>query len=346
MPPYLAEPWCQFIAELGFTPTLDGPYDTLMQGWRATIGKLAARYTFPAPDPTIHTEDLIADGVRVRMYTPPPDTDSEPPTSNLPLALYFHAGGWIMGSVDEEDGFVRALCKLTHSTILSVAYRLAPAHRFPAPLDDCVAVARWALARFPTAQLTLIGASAGGNLALATALSLLDADADADADAEDALSARIAGVACLAPVTIHPDAVPTNLKERYTSYAENDRCTVNTGSAMRTFFECYGAPPGDPRVSVLLHAKVAGLRRVYLAVGGADTLRDDVRLFVERLEEEKKEGEEGEEGGGGGGVVAVRWDEFAGFPHFSWLFPAEVLRPHQAEFMGNLVRGVKWVQEE
>ncbi|KIA75625.1 lipase/esterase [Aspergillus ustus] len=362
MLPQIAEPWRQFTEELGFTPALDGPYDTLMQGWRSIMGKLLARYTFPAPDLTVHTEDVSADGVRVRIYTPPalsetgpgpePDTHTEAsipgpsPDDLFPVALYFHAGGWIMGSVDEEDGFVRALCKLTRSRILSIDYRLAPAHPFPIPLNDCLAAARWALATFPSQSIALIGASAGGNMALATALSLIESE-DENASKSEAQS-RIQGVVALAPVTIHPDAVPAHLHDsnKYTSYAENDRATINTESAMRTFFDCYGAPPDDPRVSVLLHPRLSALsgkctgtgrRRVYLAVGGADTLRDDVRLLAERLREEQEGGDEAT-------GVAVQLDEYPGFPHFSWLFPAGVLGGHQREFMGNLVRGIKWVQ--
>ncbi|KAL2867502.1 Alpha/Beta hydrolase protein [Aspergillus lucknowensis] len=305
----------QFIEELGISPALDGPYDNLMQGWKTILGTLIARYTFPAPDTTVHTEDVTANGVRVRIYTPPE-------AENPPVALYFHAGGWVMGSVDEEDGFVRALSKATGAKILSVAYRLAPQFPFPLPLEDCVNAARWALdntCSSASQTVTLIGASAGGNMALSTALALIEAG----------LGERVAGVVGLAPVTVHPDAVPREILERggYTSYAENDRVTVNTGSAMRTFFDCYGADPGDPRLSVLLHPRLSELRRVYLAVGGADTLRDDARLMEKALAERG---------------VSVQLDEYPGFPHFSWLFPCPALRTHQGEFFGNLVKAVGW----
>ncbi|KAL2819639.1 Alpha/Beta hydrolase protein [Aspergillus cavernicola] len=309
----LAGPWLQFVEELGISPILDGPYENLMQGWKTILGKLMTRYSFPPPDMSVHTEDEEVNGVRVRIYTPPDTVDP-------PVALYFHAGGWVMGSVDEEDGFSRALSKLSGTKILSVDYRLAPEFPFPTPLEDCVEVARWALDRYPSQSVAFIGASAGGNMAFSTALALID----------QGRGDRVKGVVGLAPVTVHPDAVPDTKKVQYTSYRENDRVTVNTDSAMRTFLECYGAPPDDPRVSCLLHPRLGELGKVYMAVGGADTLRDDVRLMKEALAEL---------------AVSVQCDEYPGYPHFSWLFPCPALKGHQGEFFGNLIRGIRWVEE-
>ncbi|KAL4898955.1 hypothetical protein BDW74DRAFT_189635 [Aspergillus multicolor] len=312
----------KFIEELGMSPTLDGPYDKLMKGWKNILAELMARYRFAPPDLSIQTQDKIVNGVRTRIYTPPaPESWSATDDATLPIALYFHAGGWVTGSIDEEDAFVRSLSKFTRTTIVSVGYRLAPEFQFPIPLDDCVAMAQWTLTTYPGRSVSLIGASAGGNLAFSTALSLIDCG----------LGDRVQGVVALAPVTIHPAAVPAEILARgeYTSYAENDRLTINTGSAMRTFLECYGAPPADPRLSCLLHPRLAELGRVYVAVGGADTLRDDVRLMKGALDERG---------------VPVQCDEYPGYPHFSWLFPSPALREHQALFFENLVRGVRWVR--
>lgn len=284
-----------------------------MQGWGAIFGKLMTLYKFPPPDPTVKTEDRIVNGIRTRIYVPPDVVDP-------PVALYFHAGGWIMGGVDEEDGFSRALSKACGTTILSVGYRLAPAYQFPTPLEDCVNVAHWALEAYPSKPVSFIGASAGGNLAFSTALSLID----------KGLGDRVQGVIGIAPVTVHPDAIPVEKQAQYTSYRENDRVTINTGSAMRTFLDCYGAPPDDPRLSCLLHPRLGELNKAYMAIGGADTLRDDVRLMKQALAEL---------------AVPVRCDEYAGCPHFSWLFPSPALQGHQEEFFGNLVRGIQWVQK-
>ncbi|KAL4917417.1 Alpha/Beta hydrolase protein [Aspergillus aurantiobrunneus] len=309
----LAAPWRQFVDELGISPALDGPYENLMQGWKAIFGRLVSLYRFPPLDLSVQTEDKIVNGIRTRIYEPPGVVDP-------PVALYFHAGGWVMGGVDEEDGFSRALSKMARTKILSVEYRLAPEFQFTAPLEDCINVAQWALATHPSQSVSFIGASAGGNLAFSTALALI----------EKGLGDRVQGVIALAPITVHPDAVPQHKQAQYTSYRENDRVTINTGSAMRTFLECYGAPAYNPLLSCLLHPRLGDLKKVYMAIGGADTLRDDVRLMQEALTELD---------------VAVQCDEYPGFPHFSWLFPSPALKEHQAQFFGNLIGGIRWVQE-
>jgi versiconal hemiacetal acetate esterase len=269
------------------------------------------RYSFPAPDPSVRTEDIEVSGVRVCTYIPP---DVVAP----PVALYFHGGGWVMGSVEEEDGFCRALSKLSGTKIVSVEYRLAPEFPFPIPLEDCVQAAEWALETHPSQSVAVFGTSAGGNLAFCTALTLID----------KGLGERVQGVVGLAPVTVHPDAVPPENKAQHTSYTENDRLTINTGSAMRAFLDCYGAPPLHPQLSCVLHPRLAGLNKVYMAVGGADTLRDDVRLMQTTLTE---------------AGVPVLCDEYPGYPHYSWLFPCPALKEHQGQFFGDLVRGIRWV---
>nr|ACH72902.1 AflJ [Aspergillus ochraceoroseus] len=307
----IASPWRQFVEELGTSPALDGPYENLMQGWKTLLGRLMSRYSFPPPDLSVETQDVMVNQILVRTYTPPG-------VSHPPDALYFHGGGWVMGSAEEEDGFCRALSKLSGTKLLSVAYRMAPECRFPAPLEDGIEVAEWAMDTHPSQSVAFFGTSAGGNLAFSTALALI----------EKGLGDRVQGVVGLAPVTVHPDAVPAGKEAQYTSYTENDRVTINTSSAMRVFLECYGASPQDPRLSCLLHPRLGDLKKVYMAVGGADTLRDDVRLMQEALMDAD---------------ASVMCDEYPGYPHYSWLFPSPVLKEHQRQFFGNLIRGIQWL---
>ena len=108
--------------------------------------------------------------VAARLYHPAPGTD-------LPVILFFHGGGWVVGTLDTHDRMAAALANGTGLPVLSVDYRLAPEHPFPAGLDDCVAVAQ-ALPEIagehglrPTGY-AVAGDSAGGNLAAAVALRL------------------------------------------------------------------------------------------------------------------------------------------------------------------------------
>ncbi|HEY8216245.1 MAG TPA: alpha/beta hydrolase, partial [Acidimicrobiia bacterium] len=106
--------------------------------------------------------------IPVRVY------DSQP-ASTSPVVAYFHGGGFVMMGLDTHDRVCRRLANATGAVIVSVDYRLAPEHRFPAALDDCMAVTHWLtehaaeLAGDP-GRVAVAGDSAGGNLAAATAL--------------------------------------------------------------------------------------------------------------------------------------------------------------------------------
>lgn len=115
---------------------------------------------------------------------------------------------------------------------MSVGYRLAPAHTWPAAHEDCADAAKYALSHVselgadPEAGIVIVGSSAGGGMAFSTALRLID----------HGLGDKVKGVVSMVPVTVHPDAVPEELRERYTSYEEHAEHTVNTKDAMEAFF--------------------------------------------------------------------------------------------------------------
>jgi acetyl esterase/lipase len=84
--------------------------------------------------------------------------------------VWFHGGGWVIGGLDTHDAMCRTLANAAHCTVVSVAYRLAPEHPFPAALDDAWAALLWTSAEYPSAPLVVGGDSAGGNLAAVCAL--------------------------------------------------------------------------------------------------------------------------------------------------------------------------------
>lgn len=95
------------------------------------------------------------------------------------LTVFFHGGGFVIGSLESHDAVCRQLCNLTGAAVLSVEYRLAPEHKFPAAPDDCLQAVRWAARQAPgwgldPGRLVLAGDSAGGTLAAVTALRLRD----------------------------------------------------------------------------------------------------------------------------------------------------------------------------
>jgi len=228
-----------------------------------------------------------------------------------------------MGDLEGEDAQCRTISKAAGVVIVSVDYRLAPAHPYPAPLDDCVTAYYWALKNSDSLNTTpnqafTFGTSAGGNLALSTALKVIDVGH----------GETLKGVVAVVPVTIAPEAVPDSLKAKYTSYEEHAEHTINTGLGMKTFFDAYNADPQDPYVSPLLHKKLKLLPKVYVAVAGQDTLRDDGRLLKAALDD--------------AGVQNL-YDEYAGYPHWFWAFPSEHLAQPRAEYDRNLKKGFEFV---
>jgi versiconal hemiacetal acetate esterase len=185
-----------------------------------------AKY-FPAPDENVKTEDRkIDNGVTVRIYTPPGYSGGKP------VFEYIHAGGWAMDDLNTDDAPCRVISKGAGVVLVSVDYRLAPAYKYPAGLDDCVTAYKWALNNAKALNCTpdqavIGGASAGGASTFGLALRLID---------EGYYGKTVKGLVAQIPVTVHPDRVPSDLKSKYTSYKDHADRTVNTDSAMRAFF--------------------------------------------------------------------------------------------------------------
>ncbi|MFM8867299.1 MAG: alpha/beta hydrolase [Ilumatobacteraceae bacterium] len=147
------------MAALGMTPLNElSPAD-------ARAAFKAARV--PLDIPVHEVRDVDAGGVPCRLYRPSPEVD-------LPLVVYLHGGGWVVGDLDTHDHVCRTLANKAGMAILSVDYRLAPEHKFPAAVDDARAATVWAFensARLGVdpARLAIAGDSAGGNLAAVVA---------------------------------------------------------------------------------------------------------------------------------------------------------------------------------
>ncbi len=92
----------------------------------------------PPLDTSVETRDETADGVPVRIYTPPGVAGKK-----LPLVVYIHGGGYLLGNLDTEDPWCRFIAKETPSIVVSVDYRLSTEHKLPVMLDDCVTAYKW-----------------------------------------------------------------------------------------------------------------------------------------------------------------------------------------------------------
>ncbi|AQA04691.1 esterase [Mycobacterium sp. MS1601] len=144
------------------------PVETARENFEATFGALAKPPIAAVQDVTIPTRDGV--GIPGRLYLPVVGTA-------LPLTVYYHGGGWLLGSIDSYDVVARLLANASGSAVLSVGYRRGPEARFPTAVHDAVDALAWAVSAdlgVDASRVAVAGDSAGGNLAAAVALSVRD----------------------------------------------------------------------------------------------------------------------------------------------------------------------------
>ena len=207
--------------------------------------------------------------IPVRVYWPSEET-------NLPMLVWFHGGGWVLGSVAEADPLCRRLAERSGAIVVSVEYRLAPEDPAPAPFDDCYAATVWAAAHASelggdAQRLAVGGTSAGGNLAAAVAL-----------HARDASGPAIAHQLLVYPVT--------DSRMDTTSYEERAEGFGLGRQAMEWFWDCYVPEGGavsreDPRVSPAHASDLSGLPSAQVITAEYDPLRDEGEAYAARLRE-------------------------------------------------------------
>jgi cation diffusion facilitator CzcD-associated flavoprotein CzcO/acetyl esterase/lipase len=188
-----------------------------------------------------------------------------------PVLVYFHGGGWVLGAHDSDDPLCRDLCARSDALIVSVNYRHAPEHRFPAPVDDGFAALQWVAAHAVElggipGQLAVGGWSAGGNIA--TVVCQL---------ARDAGGPEIAGQVLITPVT--------DCDLARGSYAENADGYVLTAPLMEWFWNHYADPAErtDPKASPLRAADLSGLPPALVVTCEFDPLRDEGIAYADAL---------------------------------------------------------------
>jgi acetyl esterase len=203
--------------------------------------------------------------IPARVYAP--DAPVRPP-----IMLYFHGGGYVKGGIEESDAFCRSLARVTRHLVLSIDYRLAPEHRFPAALDDAVAATVWAGAHAAelggaSGAVVVCGESAGGNLAAVTCLRLRS-DPRVVIRYQVLLQPVIDCTLSFPSIALPPTEclVPRDdLAWYYETYCA-DRCD-----------------PTDSRVSPLYAADLSGLPAALIIAAEYDTLRDESKAYAERL---------------------------------------------------------------
>jgi acetyl esterase len=224
-------------------------------------------FTTARPGPAVDSvEDRTVDGdggpIPVRIYRP---ASAGP----LGLLVWYHGGGFVIGGIDTADATARDLTVGAGCVVVSVDYRLAPEHRFPAAPDDAWTVLRWAVDHAAElgadpGRLAVGGDSAGGTLAAVTAI-----------------RARDERVPLRHQLLVYP---VTDLAGSFGSRVENGEGYLLTKDTMEWFEDCYlgDHEPHDPEVSPL-YADLAGVAPAHVLTAGFDPLRDEGQAYAEAL---------------------------------------------------------------
>jgi acetyl esterase len=234
---------------------------------------LAARFVSNPEPPELESARELSipaphGSIPARIYTPRTLRKKD---GLAPCLVFFHGGGWVIGNLDSHDVICRKLAHEGELIVISVDYRLAPEHRFPAAVDDALTATQWVASHarelgIDAARLSVGGDSAGGNLAAVTAL-----------------AARAKGPKLASQVLIYP---ATDFAMNTPSHSEPETSILLTHSVVKWFCNHYlgGADINDWRASPA-RAKLEGLPPAYVLVAGADPLRDEGNEYAERLKQ-------------------------------------------------------------
>ncbi len=205
--------------------------------------------------------------IPVRFYRPFASGDA------LPLLVYLHGGGWVVCDLDTHDACCRFLARHAGVNVLSIDYRLAPEHPFPAAVDDSLAAFRWAVAHArelgsDPARVAIGGDSAGGNLSAVVAQ----------------CTARDGGPQPALQLLLYP---VTDLSTKHESYRLFGKGFFLTEAEMDWYRGHYlpdASAALDPRASPLLASDLSGLAPAHVVTAGFDPLRDEGEQYAKRLE--------------------------------------------------------------
>ena len=230
--------------------------------------------TQPEPPPVAEARDLEASGphgpIPLRLYRPQGSAAGQV----LPVLVYYHGGGWVIGDLETHDTLCRSLANGAGCAVVAVDYRMGPEHRFPAAVDDALAATRWVHANaarlhLDASRLAVGGDSAGGNLAAVVALALRDGAKDAPAPCLQLLIYPATDMRCGAP-----------------SHQLNGDGYLLTRDTIAYFRGHYIADPSqwaDWRASPLLHPDLSRLPPALVLTAGFDPLRDEGRAYADAL---------------------------------------------------------------
>ena len=250
---------------------------SFLTGMTVEEARASARYEASVvgsnpPIPMARVEPIAVPGpagpLPSRLYVPHGTPEGVAP----PLLVFFHGGGWVIGDLDTHDGVCRFLAATAGVAVLSIGYRLAPEHPFPAPVEDAWAAFSWAAANAASlgadpARIAVAGDSAGGNLSAVVSL----------------LAREGGGATPAMQLLIYPVTDSAETPRSRQLFADG---FFLTKSDMELFEAAY-LPPGidkdDPRISILKAPDLRNLPPAYVTTAGFDPLRDEGEAYALRM---------------------------------------------------------------
>ncbi|DBB05296.1 TPA: hypothetical protein ACH3X3_010526 [Trebouxia sp. C0006] len=249
------------------------PTDLPVAEYRAYIEKLSRPRTVPE---VAEVRDIQLPGaagpMRARIYNPTPNA-----AAPQPALIYIHGGGWCLSSVESHDSICRALASQANIVVLSLDYRLAPEHVFPAGLEDCYAATQWIAKHanklnLDPARLAMGGDSAGGNLTAATLL----------------LTHERKGAPMAFQLLVYPAVHTLASNQSRQQFAEGFALDKTLSNWM---FQSYVGGDNktgltDPLISPLLAEDLSFMPPAFVLTASHDPLRDEGKAYAERLQQE------------------------------------------------------------
>ncbi|EMD36109.1 hypothetical protein CERSUDRAFT_96334 [Gelatoporia subvermispora B] len=242
---------------------------------------------------------------------------------SFPMLYWIHGGGGRLGTIHDDDLFLRTLCVEFQICIVNIEYRLAPEYKFPVMVDDAYIGLKWAVENAPLLSASLTkGFIVGGVSAGAYLVAVITHRARDDLFfTSRPITGQILGI----PPVVHPDAYPEKYKSKLLSVEEMKNSPI---LGKEEIYRCYndmGSDPLNPECSPLLYPSHAGLPPAYFQVCGLDPLRDDGLLYEELLRE---------------AGVPTKLDVYPGVPHgFHLFFPIA----QATKYDGDIRKGLAWL---
>ncbi|RNF38120.1 alpha/beta hydrolase [Planococcus salinus] len=255
-----------FLEQMNAMPAM--PMEQLTpEAMRSTENsQLVAQQKEPVEKVEDRTIPLAGRDIPIRIYTPAGQTP-------FPALVFYHGGGWVVGSIESHDAICRELANLASCMVVSVEYRLAPEHKFPAAVEDAYEALEWVVSQadelgIDTDRIAVGGDSAGGNLATVACL----------------IAKERSGPRVVHQLLLYPSAGPA---ADYPSMTENAEGYLLTRDMMGWFQRHYLNSPEDrhhPYLSPILSDELEGMPSATILTAQYDPLRDVGTAYAEKLQ--------------------------------------------------------------